>query len=248
MIAANGAERTRLLSRLESGRFAVIEGMMYDEWVLNRLPNAQFEYYRTAFDCISALKNDNVDAFPYDDSMLKYMIGNASESFAFIYDEGFGVADYGFAVNTNRPDLKKAIDEAIADIRAEGSYDDMVTRWFPRTGATGIMPQLKLTGKNGKLRFGTSTIDRPFTFIVGDGVITGFDIELATRICAKLETELEISAITFSELIPAVVSEEVDMIGAALAITEERCRSVLFSEPYFQAKVALLVKSDFASI
>ncbi|MEN3004636.1 transporter substrate-binding domain-containing protein [Dehalobacterium formicoaceticum] len=244
MIIEEKTSKMRSLSDFENATFAIVEGMVYDEWVLKLLPEAHFHYFRTINDCLAALKNGDVEVFPYEDVMLRYISANLHESFTIINIDNVNVKvdDYGFAVNFNRPDLKKAIDDTIAEIKANGIYEKMIKRWFPKVGATGIMPKIELTGKNGTLKLGTSAVERPFTFIVGDKVTTGFDIELAKRICSRLDMDLEITDILFSELIASLVSGEVDMIGAAVIITEERAKKVLFSEPYFQGKMAFLVK------
>lgn len=242
MVIEEKSIKTKSLSDLENATFAVVEGMVYDEWILTKLPNARFEYFRTVIDCLTALEKGDVEAFPYDDAILRYISANLDESFIIINDDQFEDVDYGFAVNFRRPDLKRTIDDTIAEIKSNGIYDDMIKRWFPEVGAIGIMPKIKSSGKNGKLIFGTSTLERPFAFIVGDKITTGFDIELAKHICHKLEMDLEINNIAFSELIPTLVSGKVDMIGAAIIITEERAKKILFSEPYFQGRMAFLVK------
>lgn len=232
----------RSLKDLEHATFAITEGMMFDQWVSSSLPEARFAYYRTVFDCLSALKEGEVDAFPYDEAVLTYLAANLLDSYAILSDEKLEAADYGFAVSLSRPDLKQAMDETIAEIKANGIYEEMLDRWFPKAGALGIRPDIKLNGKNGTLRFGTSAVDRPFTFVVGDHVITGFDVELARRICSKLEMDLEIRDMVFSELIPALVSGKVDMIGSGITITQDRSEKVLFSAPYFHGRIAVLVK------
>ncbi|MGE5626663.1 MAG: transporter substrate-binding domain-containing protein [Solirubrobacterales bacterium] len=237
------SKKMKSLSDIENATFAVVEGFIYDEWTLSVLPNARIQYYRTIMECITALTNGEVDAFPYDDALLRYLLKNLDESFIIINDDSFKDSSYGFAVNFDRPDLKKVIDDTIAEIKSNGIYDEMIKRWFPEVGAIGIMPNIKLDGKNGKLKFGTSTLERPFTFIVGDKETTGFDIELAKRVCQKLDMDLEIYNIRpFSEVIPALLSEKVDMIGAAIVMSEERAKKVLFSESYFKVKLGILIK------
>lgn len=235
--------KTKSLSDLENATFAVLEGFIFEDWILSALPNARIEYFKTIMDCIIALKNDEVDAFPYDDVILRYFLKNLDESFIIINDDKLKGSDYGFAVNFDRGDLKKAIDDTIAELKANGIFEEMTKRWFPEVGTVGIMPKIELTGKKGKIILGTSTLERPFTFTVGDNVTTGFDIELAKRICQKLEMDLEIVVIRpFSELIPTLVSRKVDMIGGAIIISEERAKKVLFSVPYFPVKTGILVK------
>lgn len=242
MIIEEKTSKMRSLSDFKNATFAIVEGMVYDEWVLKLLPEAHFHYFRSINDCLTALRNGDVEVFPYEDAMLRYISANLHESFKIVNIDNVKFDDYGFAVNFNRPDLKKAIDDTIAEIKVNGIYEEMIKRWFPKVGATGIMPKIELTGKNGTLKLGTSAVERPFTFIVGDKVTTGFDIELAKRISCRLDMDLEINDILFSELIASLVSGEVDMIGAAVIITEERAKKVLFSEPYFQGKMAFLVK------
>jgi len=235
--------KTKSLSDLENATFAVLEGFIFEDWILSALPNAHIQYFKTIMDCIIALKNDEVDAFPYDDAILRYFLKNLDESFIIVNDDKLKGSNYGFAVNFDRPDLKKAIDDTIAELKSNGIFEDMTKRWFPKFGTVGIMPKIELVGKNGTLKLGTSTLERPFTFIVGDNVITGFDIELAKRMCQKLEMDLELVVIRpFSELIPTLVSRKVDMIGGAIIISEERAKKVLFSEPYFPVKTGILVK------
>ncbi len=239
MVVEEKKTNIRSLSDLENATFGVAEGMIIDELILKRLPHAQIQYFRTVMDCLSALKKGEVEGVVYDEPILKYISAHSPE--LYIIDEKFTVVDYGFAVNLDRQDLKKAIDDTLAELKANGIYEAMKKRWFPESGALGIMPKIKLNGKNGILKFGTTITDRPFTFIVGDNVNTGFDIELAQRICCNLEMDLEIHNMIFSELIPALISGEIDMFGS-IFINEERSKKILFSQPYFQGGVAVIVK------
>ncbi len=43
-------------------------------------------------------------------------------------------------------------------------------------------------------------------------------------------------------MIPALMAGKVDMIGACITITEERKKSVLFSEPYYTGGISALVR------
>jgi polar amino acid transport system substrate-binding protein len=46
----------------------------------------------------------------------------------------------------------------------------------------------------------------------------------------------------FGAMIPALMAGKVDMLGACITITDERAKSVLFSEPYYKGGIAALVK------
>ncbi len=239
MAVEEKAKRISSISELENATFAVAEGMVIGEMVLSRLPHARIRYYRTIMDCFNAVKNGEVDGAVYDEPLLRYILAHSPE--LYMVEEKFTEVDFGIAVNLDRPDLKKAVDETLAELKANGVYEDMKKRWFPKTGAIGLMPNIKLSGENGTLRFGTTPVDRPFSFIVGDNVNTGFDIELAKRICQKLKMDIEIHNLVFSELIPTLLAGKIDMFGS-IYITEERKKKILFSEPYFHGGVAVILK------
>ncbi len=103
--------------------------------------------------------------------------------------------------------------------------------------------------KRGKLVVGTSADFPPFEFVdEKTNEIIGFDIDIAKAIADKLGVELEVKDIKFDALIPALKNGEIDMIIAGMTITEERAKVVDFSEPYFEADQAVLVKAGNVNI
>jgi polar amino acid transport system substrate-binding protein len=54
------------------------------------------------------------------------------------------------------------------------------------------MPEISWEPKNGVLRFGTSAITEPFSFIDDSRKIVGFDVELAALLARRLELELRV--------------------------------------------------------
>ena len=68
------------------------------------------------------------------------------------------------------------------------------------------------------------------------------DVEFAARVAARLNRKLEVVDMDFGGMIPALISGKVDMIGACITITDERKKSVLFSEPYYTGGISALVR------
>jgi polar amino acid transport system substrate-binding protein len=68
------------------------------------------------------------------------------------------------------------------------------------------------------------------------------DAEFAARVAAKLNRKLEIVNMDFGAMIPALIAGKVDMIGACITITDERKKSVLFSESYYTGGISALVR------
>ena len=74
----------------------------------------------------------------------------------------------------------------------------------------------------------------------------GYDVQIAKLIAAELGVELEIKAIEWDGLIPALEAGEIDMIIAGMSPTEERKLSISFSDTYFDSNLVMVVKKDGA--
>lgn len=112
-------------------------------------------------------------------------------------------------------------------------------------GGKGEESDVEKIKKRGKLIVGTSADFPPFEFVdEKTNEIVGFDIDIAKAIAEKLGVQLEVKDIKFDALIPALQNGEIDMIIAGMTITEERAKVADFSEPYFEADQAVLVKAD----
>ena len=230
------------LSDLEGGKtFAVPTGTVADQFVLDRYPDANLLYYNTVPDCALAVKNGMADAAIYDLPVLKNIA--AKNTGIVVLEELLTPDNYGFAVRLDNIVLKRAIDEVVSEAKADGTYREMLDRWFPDQGEPGPMPPIESTEEAGVLSFGTAAVTEPMAYYNKDRHITGFDIELAMRVAKKLNKRLDIIDLEFGALLPALISGRVEMIGAGMSITEERAKSVLFSDSYYEGGIAALVRA-----
>ncbi len=99
---------------------------------------------------------------------------------------------------------------------------------------------------NPPLRIGMFTEFEPMVFKVSDE-IQGIEVDLARLVTAELGRSFEVKTYRFSELIPAVVSNEVDVVMSALSITEERKEKVNFTRPYMEIGQMAIVRVEDAS-
>ncbi|MBV5336847.1 MAG: transporter substrate-binding domain-containing protein, partial [Deltaproteobacteria bacterium] len=187
-----------------------------------------------------AVKAGKADAAAYDEPILKNIAGKNSG--LTVLPEMITKDNYGFAVQPDKKELKNAIDQVVAELRKNGSYDAMLKRWLPKTGNPAEMPAIPSGGAKGVLKLGTAAITEPFSFVDGSHKVVGLDIEIATLVAQKLDMKLEIVNMEFGAMIPALLSGKVDMIAACITITEERAQKVLFSEPYYTGGIAALVR------
>lgn len=95
--------------------------------------------------------------------------------------------------------------------------------------------------KDKPLVVGTEAQFPPFEFKDTSGNLTGFDIDLIKAIGEKIGRKITLQDMQFSGIIPALQSGQINMAIAGMSVTEERKKSVLFSDPYIDAGLSILV-------
>ena len=112
---------------------------------------------------------------------------------------------------------------------------------------------------NGKIVVGMECAYAPYNWTVSTASETthpisnspgsyadGYDVAIAKLIAEGLGVSLEIKAIEWDGLIPALEAGEIDMIIAGMSPTEERKLSISFSDTYFDSNLVMVVRKDSA--
>ncbi len=110
--------------------------------------------------------------------------------------------------------------------------------------------------RDGELRVGLECTYSPFNYTQldddngavkianADGYANGYDVMIAKRIADAMGKKLVIYQYEWDALIPAVVAGTLDFVIAGMSPTEERLRSVDFSEPYYESNLVVVVRKD----
>ena len=96
---------------------------------------------------------------------------------------------------------------------------------------------------DGALRMVTEPTFPPYEFLRGREVV-GVDVEVCRAIAERLGKPLQIVNVDFDAVIAAVVSGKADLAAAGLTVTEDRKRSVDFSEPYLTTGIVIIYRKD----
>ncbi len=225
---------------LNGTRIGVQLGTVYDRYATTTYPRATVVQFPTYQDMTLAVSAGKVDAGLSDvETLAELMLTNpALAPFGQpLFSSPVGA---GFAKTSTA--LRRDFNAFLAQIRANGVYDDMVNRWMKTHSRT--MPTLPTAAPNGVLVVGLASGGFPFA-AVQNNELAGFDIELARRFGASLGKEVRFADQEFGGLIAALMSGKVDVIIADMYITEERQKSIDFSDAYFaQANVAFTNKAN----
>ncbi|MBF0777810.1 transporter substrate-binding domain-containing protein [Streptococcus cuniculi] len=112
-----------------------------------------------------------------------------------------------------------------------------------------IAPLDKIKEK-GTLVVATSPDYAPFEFqtlVDGKNKVVGADILMAEKIAEKLGVKLEVSSMSFDNVLNSVQNGKADIAIAGLSVSEDRMKVFDFSDAYYHVQDVLLVKKDGAS-
>lgn len=114
-----------------------------------------------------------------------------------------------------------------------------------------LLCSLCLTGvaeEKAKLLMGTTLGWPPFEEVDDQGNPIGFDIDIGKMIAEKLGMDFDVQDIQFDGLLMALDAGTVDVVLAAMTITDERAEQVNFSAPYFEASQQVVMRKDAEAI
>lgn len=83
------------------------------------------------------------------------------------------------------------------------------------------------------IRFVTTDDFPPFNAADEDGVLTGFNVDLAQAICQDLTITCDVKALPWGDLLPALQRDTADVVIAGHRVTGKLARSVGFTNRYF---------------
>lgn len=93
---------------------------------------------------------------------------------------------------------------------------------------------------------GTNPEFPPFEYVDDNGNVAGIDVDIIYALMEKVDPgcEVKIESMAFDALLPSLATGQIDIVIAGMSATDERRQSVDFTDAYFEANQAILVKAD----
>ena len=204
------------------------------------------ERYNKAADAVQALKLGKIDCVVIDkapaDAFVKI---NPDLS---ILEENFAVEEYAICISKENPELREKLNSAIATLKTDGTLDSIISNYIGDStkGKNPYVSPDNVDRSNGTLNIATNATFEPYEFIE-NGEITGIDIDMARAICDILGMSLEIQDIEFDSIISAVQSGKADIGVSGMTVTEDRLKSIDFTDSYTTATQVIIVRNGKAA-
>lgn len=207
-------------------RYASSDEFAADEYILN-LDNYTKITYNSASDVVVAVENGKSDygilnEFDYskfilsDRAVIKKEVCSYTEDYCAYFD-------------SENTELQEAFNDALADIREDGTLDAIEAAHFSGKEFSPVHSETE----NGTL---TMLCDPNFenrVYTDGYGNVVGLDVDIAREICGAMGYGLDIVTGDFDRLFLMLEKGEGDFIITASQFTEERAEYYLASDVYF---------------
>ncbi|CAM3388071.1 transporter substrate-binding domain-containing protein [Marinicrinis lubricantis] len=102
--------------------------------------------------------------------------------------------------------------------------------------------------QSGKIRVGLMGTYKPYNFMNENQELDGFDVDVAKAVAEHIGVEPEFITGEFSGLIEGLQGEKYDVLISQVTITEDRKKTMDFSDPYVKNAVNIVVNDDNTTI
>ena len=204
------------------------------------------ERYNKGNDAVQALKQKKIDADNIDEQPPLAL--DEKNKALKILDEEFAVEDYAICISKNNTELKKKINSALAELKADGTFDSIAANYTGNDDEKGKTPYVakNIERPNGTLVAATNAAFKPYEYY-DNGKMTGFDVDMIQAVCDILGMNLKMEDMEFDSIIAAVQSGKADVGVAGITVTEDRLKNIDFTDSYTTSKQMIIVKDPDAA-
>ena len=204
-------------------------------------------YYSEMSASIEDIRKGRLDGFITDLSAARVFVATEGGEDLICVDVPAEVFSAPMGAVSLNQDLVNRFNAFLAEIKADGTLDDVQARWlWTVPDLSSPMPEISLTNRNGVLKVATTAGALPFSYMGANGELKGYSIELVRLFAAREGMDIEFAEMEFSGMISYVVSGKADLAIADISITEERKKSVLFTDSIYddQGGIITLRKTE----
>lgn len=117
---------------LTGKKVGVQSGTTGEAWAKENLTGATTVPFKTATEAFAALQAGNVDAVVNDLPVTAFLVKDPARGLEIVKEVATG-EQYGFAVSKENTALLAAMNQALAGLKSDGTYDQIYSKWFGET-------------------------------------------------------------------------------------------------------------------
>ena len=264
--ASVDVRNAKSIADLAGAKIAAQTGTFHAD-ALEQIPNVQASTYPEFSDLLTALKSGAIDGYiaeeptalavcPTDNNLTYLPFKNN--------DTGFTAtaADVGIAIGLKKGNtLRDQINTVLAEITDEQRSELMEQIVTLASGGTVTEFAVHCDAPattTGTLKIGMECAYEPYNWTDTEGTslgavpissegqsglyANGYDVQIAQYVANRLGLKLEIYAMEWDSLIPAVNSGAIDAIVAGMSPTAERSEQLDFTDTYYESNLVVIIR------
>ena len=248
-IPKSGNEAERTLEDFENATLGVIVGSIYDGYSREFFPNAAIDSYQTFADLFQCVKQGKIDGFLLDIPNLN-AVKRTDPGLSHIEIPGCYVdIGYAFGKDDKGEKLQSQMNEFIAELKENGTYDVLFEKWCGEKEPVGALKAPEYPETNEKLKICLDVSRKPYVYLL-ENEFAGLEVEIMYLFCEKYGYAPEFESAQWTSGVAGLKEGKYDVVSCGIYITEERKESVNFCDPYISPDVVMVIyegteESDF---
>ena len=261
--AAVDVRNAKSIADLAGAKIAAQTGTFHAD-ALEQIPNVQASTYPEFSDLLTALKSGAIDGYVAEEPTA-FSVCASNDDLTYLpfknNDTGFTAtaADVGIAIglkkgNTLRDQINTVLAEITDEQRSElmeqivtlasgGTVTEFAVHCDAPATTTGTLKIGAYEPYNWTDTEGTSLGAVPISSEGQSGLYAnGYDVQIAQYVANRLGLKLEIYAMEWDSLIPAVNSGAIDAIVAGMSPTAERSEQLDFTDTYYESNLVVIIR------
>lgn len=264
--ASVDVRNAKTIADLKGAKIAAQAGTFHAD-ALSQIPDVQSSTYPEFADLLTALKSGAIDGYIAEEPTALSVCGSNDELTYLPFknnDTGFTAtaADVGIAIGLKKGNaLRDQINTVLAEITEEQKSQLMEQIVTLASGGTVTEFAVHCDAPattTGTLKIGMECAYEPYNWTDTDGssfgavpissegqqglYANGYDVQIAQYVANRLGLKLEIYALEWDSLIPAVNSGAIDAIVAGMSPTAERSEQLDFTDTYYESNLVVIIR------
>lgn len=264
--ASVDVRNAKTIADLKGAKIAAQAGTFHAD-ALSQIPDVKSSTYPEFADLLTALKSGAIDGYIAEEPTALSVCGSNDELTYLPFknnDTGFTAtaADVGIAIGLKKGNaLRDQINTVLAEITDEQRSELMEQIVTLASGGTVTEFAVHCDAPattTGTLKIGMECAYEPYNWTDTDGssfgavpissegqqglYANGYDVQIAQYVANRLGLKLEIYAMEWDSLIPAVNSGAIDAIVAGMSPTAERSEQLDFTDTYYESNLVVIIR------
>lgn len=264
--ASVDVRNAKTIADLKGAKIAAQAGTFHAD-ALSQIPDVKLSTYPEFADLLTALKSGAIDGYIAEEPTALSVCGSNDELTYLPFknnDTGFTAtaADVGIAIGLKKGNaLRDQINTVLAEITEEQKSQLMEQIVTLASGGTVTEFAVHCDAPattTGTLKIGMECAYEPYNWTDTEGTslgavpissegqqglyANGYDVQIAQYVANRLGLKLEIYAMEWDSLIPAVNSGAIDAIVAGMSPTAERSEQLDFTDTYYESNLVVIIR------